>query len=89
MLAMILATLGWAAWWLALCVVKVAPGSAEGVVLAATVVSGLCALPGLLIAALTVRARRTWMLFVLVPLFANGALLCMPWLASGMVERGP
>jgi|SoiMethySBSTD1v2_1073268.scaffolds.fasta_scaffold799209_3 hypothetical protein len=88
MLAMILATLGWAAWWVALCVVKVAPGSADVVVVAATVASGLCALPGLLIAALTVRARRTWMLFVLVPLFANGALLLMPWLASGIIERG-
>jgi hypothetical protein len=24
-----------------------------------------------------------------VPLFANGALLLMPWLASGMLEQAP
>jgi hypothetical protein len=89
MLAMILATLGWAAWWVTLFAVKVAPASAEFMVVAATVASGVCALPGLLIAALTVRARRTWLLFVLVPLFANGALLLMPWLASGMLEQAP
>ena len=40
----------------------------------------------LAIAALTVRARRTWMVFVMVPLFANGSLFVMPWLASGLIE---
>jgi hypothetical protein len=85
MLAMILATLGWAAWWATLLAVKLRPESAEALLVTATVVSGLCALPGLLIAALTVRARRTWLLFVCVPLFANGSLFLMPWLASGLL----
>jgi hypothetical protein len=87
MIAMILATLGWAAWWATLLAVKLVPGSADALLVAATVVSGLCALPGILIAALTIRARRTWLLFVCVPLFANGALFLMPWLASGLIGR--
>ena len=82
MASMSLATLGWGAWWLALIGVKIAPGSADVLALVATVVSGLFALLGLLIAAATLRARRTWILFVLLPLFANASLLAMPWLAS-------
>ena len=84
---MTFATLGWAAWWLTLFGAKFYPGSSEAMLVVASVASALFALPGLVIAALTIRARRTWMLFVLVPLFANGSLFVMPWLASGLVER--
>lgn len=88
MVSMSLATFGWAAWWLALIGAKLAPGSAEGLAVAAGFVSGVLALFGLMIAALTLRARRTWILFVLVPLFANASLLAMPWLASELLHDG-
>ena len=42
---------------------------------------------GLVVALLTLRARRAWVLFALVPLFANGSLLFMPWFASELVRR--
>lgn len=81
---MILASAGWAAWWIALVLAKVAPGGAQAWLWGAAVLSAMFGLLGLLIAALTVRARRTWLLFVLVPLFANGSLFLMPWLARGV-----
>lgn len=83
MWAMCFASLGWAAWWLALLGSRAVPSAAGWLVLAASAASGLFGLPGLAIAALTVRARRTWLLFVAVPLFANASLLAMPWLARG------
>jgi len=86
MVSMSLATLGWAAWWTALVVVKIAPGTASGMTIGASVVSELCALLGLAIAAASLRARRTWILFVAIPLFANASLLVMPWLASELIR---
>jgi hypothetical protein len=86
MVSMSLATLGWTAWWIALLVAKLAPSWVDGVALAATVVASPCALLGLMIAAVTLRARRTWILFVTIPLIANGSLLAMPWLESGLLR---
>jgi hypothetical protein len=40
----------------------------------------LFALPGFLLGLLTLRARRGWFLLALVPLFANGMLVALPWL---------
>jgi hypothetical protein len=87
MVSMSLATIGWAAWWLALIAVKLAPSKGAALVVGATAVSVPFAFLGLLLAAVTLRARRTWILFVMVPLFANGSLLVMPWLASEMLPR--
>ena len=84
---MTLATLGWVGWWVALVVAKLAPGAVGAVVIGASAAGVLFALPGVLLAAASMRARRTWILFVLAPLFANGTLLCMPWLAEGLFER--
>ena len=80
-LAMILATLGWGTWWCVLIVRRLAPEREVSLVLPATI-STTAALLGLLIAILTLRARRAWILFALVPLFANGSLLFVPWLAG-------
>ena len=49
-------------------------------------ISTACALLGLSVAILTLRARRAWILFALVPLFANSSLLFVPWLAGELSE---
>ena len=42
--------------------------------------AGTFAAFGLLVAILTIRARKTWLLFTLVPLLANASLFLVPWL---------
>lgn len=85
-LAMSLATLGWGTWWCVLFVHRFAPGFELPLALPAAV-STAAALLGLAVAILTLRARRAWVLFTLVPLFANGSLLFVPWLADEFVRR--
>ena len=80
-LAMILATLGWGTWWCDLLLHRLAP-EREIPLAWPTAISTTVALLGLAIAILTLRARRSWVLFALVPLFANGSLLFVPWFAS-------
>ncbi len=77
---MTLATCGWGTWWLLLLLRRVVPAWNIPLAWPATV-STACALMGLLVAILTLRARRSWILFALVPLFANSSLLLVPWLA--------
>lgn len=84
---MSVATLGWASWWVALLVVKLSPEKVDAVLVAASVASALCGLLGLLLAAVTLRARRAWVFFVMIPLFANALLLAMPWLASSFRDE--
>jgi len=83
---MMLATLGWGTWWCVLFVRRLAPEHEIPFVLPATI-STTAALLGLGIAVLTLRARRAWILFALVPLFANGSLLFVPWLADELGRR--
>ena len=83
---MTLATLGWGTWWLAIFLFRFVPSLNPGLELT-SVVSCLFAVVGLGVALLTVRARRTWLLFALVPIFANGSLLFLPWLAAEFIER--
>src|SRR6185503_3956157 len=85
-LAMILATLGWGTWWCVLFLHRFAPGFEFPLALPGSI-STAAALLGLVVALLTLRARRAWVLFALVPLFANGSLLFMPWFASELVRR--
>ena len=85
-LAMILATLGWGTWWCVLIVHRLRPGLEFSLALPAAI-STVAALLGLAIAVLTLRARRAWIAFTLVPLFANGSLLLVPWLADELVRR--
>jgi hypothetical protein len=85
MLAMSLATVGWSAWWLALLLHRLDVGLAPGFRLT-TAVSTSCAILGLGIAILTLRARRTWILFALFPLFANASLLGLPWLVGRLLS---
>lgn len=83
---MILATLGWGTWWCVLLVHRLAPARELSLALPGAL-STAAALFGLAVALLTLRARRAWVLFALVPLFANGSLLFVPWLADEFVRR--
>jgi hypothetical protein len=86
MLAMTLATLGWGTWWVALFLHHV---GVEIVLDVPSVVSVVFALAGLGVALLTLRARRSWIVFTLVPLFANASLLLVPWLAGELGATAP
>lgn len=83
MLSMTLATLGWGTWWTVLILRRLAPGWEVSLAVPGAVATTFAVL-GFAAAVLTVRAGRSWMLFAMVPLFANASLLCMPWLAGGM-----
>ena len=85
-LAMMLATLGWGTWWCVLLVRHFSPEREIPLALPSAI-STAAALCGLAIAVLTLRARRAWVLFALVPLFANGSLLLVPWLAGELAVR--
>ena len=85
-LAMMMATLGWGAWWCVLLVHRLAP-ERELSLLLPSIVSTTSATLGLGVALLTLRARRAWVVFALVPLFANGSLLLVPLLADEFVRR--
>ena len=83
---MILATLGWGTWWCVLFVHHFAPERTIPLALPAALSTAL-ALLGLLVAILTLRARRAWVLFALAPLFANGSLLFVPWLVGELFGK--
>jgi hypothetical protein len=79
MWSMTLATLAMAVWGATVVALEYVPERVPsfGVVFAAAC---LFALPGFLLGLLTLRARRGWFLLALVPLFANGMLVALPWL---------
>lgn len=85
MLSMTCASLGWGTWWILLLVKKLS-GHAPGLLLP-SVLSILFAALGLGVALLTLRARRSWLLFALIPLLANASLLAMPWLAAELTSK--
>jgi hypothetical protein len=84
MLSMTFASLGWGTWWLLLLGKKLAEDD-PGIFLP-SVVSTVFAVLGLGVALLTLRARRAWMLFALIPMLANASLLAMPWLAAELTS---
>jgi len=79
MLSMTFASLGWGTWWVVLVLRKI-QGEMPDLVLP-DLISCCFAVAGMVLAFWCFRARRTWLLFVLVPILANGSLLMMPWLA--------
>jgi hypothetical protein len=86
MLAMTLATAGAGVWGTTLLWMRLAPASAPSFEATFTLSSAF-SVPGLLLALLSLRARLAWLLFALVPVFANGMLLVLPWLAMHL-RRG-
>ena len=87
MVSMTLATLAMGVWAVAVVLLRVAPGWAPGL-RTAYWVSILFSAPGFLLGLMTVRARRAWLLFASVPLFANGILLVLPWIAMRLRSGG-
>ncbi len=53
----------------------------------AFLVSSCFSLPGWVLGLLTVRARRSWFLFALVPIALNTMLLLLPWLLIWLREH--
>ena len=76
MISMALATLGWGCWWGALFVAKFTEMVPDARWVGTS--AALFAVPGFLMAILTVRAQSTWMLFAGVALLANVGLLLLP-----------
>ena len=89
---MVMATFGWAAWWITALLYKFAPGLQPSL-LTTYVVASVFALAGFGLALFSIRARLIWILLAGVPLFANGSLLMMPFLLDGaralMQSEGP
>jgi len=82
---MSLATGAMAVWGVTLVLMDVAPVWAPSWRWA-TALSSLFALPGLALAVLTVRARRSWFLVAMVPVTANGMALFLPWVARQLAQ---
>lgn len=84
---MTLAALGWGVWWAGLVLARFWPQLSPGFLSGRALVTGLsvaCAIPGLILALSTIRARRSWLPFAAVAIFANVSLLLMPVLLKGM-----
>ena len=85
MLSMTFASLGWGTWWILLFVKKLA-GVSPGLLIP-SIISTVFAIAGLLVAVVTIRARRAWLLFVTIPVLANASLLFLPWLAAEVTSK--
>ncbi|MFT4542730.1 MAG: hypothetical protein ACI841_005434 [Planctomycetota bacterium] len=80
---MTLATLGWGVWWVTVLLIRVAPDIAPSLTTASWI-GGAFAVVGLFLGIFTIRARKIWVLLAGVPIFANGALLLMPFLVADL-----
>ncbi len=78
MYAMILATIGWGAWWFSLFARRFFPGLFPGFAVTYWVAC-VPAAAGLLLAIFTIRARKIWILLAAVPICSNLSLLALPW----------
>lgn len=77
MFSMCMASLGWAMWWTTLVLARFAPAYAPDVRITGWC-AGACAAVGFLAALWSFRAKLAWILFMLIPMWANGSLLAMP-----------
>jgi hypothetical protein len=89
MFSMCMASLGWAIWWTSLLLVRFAPSFAPDF-RATCWIAGFFAFVGFLAALWCFRAKLAWILFMIVPVFANGSLLAVPWVVKSLrlVEVG-
>jgi hypothetical protein len=81
MVSMCFASLGWGSWWISVFLMRYFPSVAPAIATTGWF-AGTFAAFGLLVAVFTVRARSSWLLFTLVPIFANASLLLVPWLVE-------
>jgi hypothetical protein len=87
MVSMTLATLAMGVWGIEVVWLKLHPESAPNLS-SAFLVASLFAVPGFVLGVLTLRARLAWLVFAIVPLFANGMLLFLPWIMLRMRDSG-
>ena len=85
---MCLATAGFAVWGATLVWMRADRPSAPSLE-AAFLVSSLFTIPGVILGLLTVRAKRSWILFALVPILFNSMLLVLPWMLIWLREHRP
>lgn len=74
---MCLASVGWGSFWVFAFWTRLAPDSAPSLDSVCTF-AGVFAAFGLAAAVFSMRARLAWLLFTLIPMFANGSLLLLP-----------
>jgi ABC-type enterochelin transport system permease subunit len=87
MVSMTLATMAMGVWGITVVWMKLDRGSApslKGTFLAASLFAG----PGFVLALFTLRARLAWLMFAIVPVFANGMLLFLPWIVMRLRQGG-
>jgi len=82
MTSMTLASLGWGTWWVLLFLHRFRPAWVPEGPGVPGLISTTFAIAGLLVALFTLRAQRSWLYFVMIPLMANASLLFVPLLAS-------
>jgi hypothetical protein len=81
MVSMCFASLGWGSWWVSVFLMRYFPSVAPAIATTGWF-AGTFAAFGFLVAVFTVRARSSWLLFTLVPIFANASLFLVPWLVE-------
>jgi hypothetical protein len=81
MVSMCFASLGWGSWWISVFLMRYFPSVAPEIATTGWF-AGTFAAFGFLVAVFTVRARSSWLLFTLVPIFANASLFLVPWLVE-------
>jgi hypothetical protein len=86
MMSMTLATAGMSI-WAATVVWMIADRPSAPSLESAFWVSSLFSLPGWILALLTLRAKRSWLFFALVPIALNTMLLVVPWLLIFLREH--
>ncbi len=84
---MTLATFAMGVWGLTVVMMRLAPELVPSFAVV-FVAASLFALPGFLLGVLTMRAKRSWLLLALVPLFANGMLIVLPWVVHRLKDSG-
>jgi hypothetical protein len=81
--SMCMASVGWAVWWVTLVAAHFSREHAPDLRLSCWL-AGAFAAVGLLAAIWGIRAKLAWILFMLIPMFANASLLAMPLVLSSL-----
>jgi hypothetical protein len=85
-MSMTLATMGLAVWGAIVVWMRLDRAGAPSLE-TAFLASSCFSLPGWILGVLTVRAKRSWLLFALVPIAFNTMLLVLPWLLIWLREH--
>ncbi len=86
MVSMTLASLGWGTWWVLLFTKKLFGVRPESLFVP-SLISTVFAVTGLVYALWCIRAQRSWLVFVMIPILANLSLLFLPWFADELTSK--